>query len=225
MERETLEAWLEEGLSLEQIGRRTDRHPSTVAYWLEKHGLEPAHRARHAPRGGIPRETLEALVARHLTIREIAAEVGMSQGTVRYWLRRHRLRTTREARLRARREAPPAERFVGICERHGETRFVIRSDGPSRCERCRVEAVSKRRRHVKALLVAEAGGRCALCGYDRYVGALEFHHVDPSQKSFGLGRAGVARSLDRAREEARKCVLLCSNCHAEVEGGVARVPS
>ena len=225
MERETLRSWLGEGLSLEQIGRRVGRHPSTVAYWLEKHGLTAAHRARHASRGGIPRATLEALVARYLTIREIAAEVGLSQGTVRHWLRRHDLRTTREARLRARREAAPGVRFVGVCERHGETRFVVRSDGPSRCERCRVEAVTKRRRQVKALLVAEAGGRCALCGYERYMGALEFHHVDPSTKSFTLGRVGVARSLERAREEARKCVLLCSNCHAEVEGGIAALPA
>jgi hypothetical protein len=33
----------------------------------------------------------------------------------------------------------------------------------------------------------------------------------------------VARSLERCREEARKCVLLCANCHAEVEGGIATV--
>ena len=74
---------------------------------------------------------------------------------------------------------------------------------------------------MKALLVAEAGGACLLCGYDRYSGALQFHHLDASEKSFGLGLRGVARSLERCREEARKCVLLCANCHAEVEAGVA----
>jgi hypothetical protein len=25
------------------------------------------------------------------------------------------------------------------------------------------------------------------------------------------------------REEARKCVLLCANCHAEVEAGIVRI--
>ena len=99
MDRGRLHAWLDEGLSLEAIGRRVGRHPSTVAYWIEKHGLTPAHRARHAARGGIDREELEVLVARHLTIREVAAELGVSPSTVRYWLRRHGLRTTREARL------------------------------------------------------------------------------------------------------------------------------
>jgi 5-methylcytosine-specific restriction endonuclease McrA len=74
---------------------------------------------------------------------------------------------------------------------------------------------------VKELLVAEAGGHCAICGYDRYLGALQFHHLDPAKKSFHLGVAGLTRSLKAMRAEAAKCVLLCSNCHAEVEGGVA----
>jgi hypothetical protein len=50
--------------------------------------------------------------------------------------------------------------------------------------------------------------------------ALEFHHVDPAAKRFGVAFRGVTRSLDAAREEASKCVLLCANCHAEVEAGV-----
>jgi 5-methylcytosine-specific restriction endonuclease McrA len=71
------------------------------------------------------------------------------------------------------------------------------------------------------MLVDEAGGCCAVCGYDRYVGALHFHHLDPAQKSFQLGVAGLTRSLAAMRAEAAKCALLCSNCHAEVEGGIA----
>jgi hypothetical protein len=71
--------------------------------------------------------------------------------------------------------------------------------------------------------VTEAGGSCALCGYHRYVGALHFHHVDPSTKAFVLG-GGATRSLERTRQEAAKCVLLCSNCHAEVEAGLKLLP-
>jgi hypothetical protein len=52
------------------------------------------------------------------------------------------------------------------------------------------------------------------------LGALQFHHIDPTRKSFSLGREGVTRSLAKAREEARKCVLLCANCHAMVEAGL-----
>ena len=41
------------------------------------------------------------------------------------------------------------------------------------------------------------------------------------QKSFAISVRGVTRSLDKAREEVRKCALLCANCHAEVEAGLA----
>jgi hypothetical protein len=84
-----------------------------------------------------------------------------------------------------------------------------------------MDRVTRRRRQIKAILVEESGGRCVICGYDRYSGALHFHHVDPSRKAFAIARKGHTRSLDRAREEAKKCVLVCANCHAEIEGGVA----
>jgi hypothetical protein len=111
------------------------------------------------------------------------------------------------------------------CRRHGETAFVVTGTPPRhRCKRCRSERVTQRRRALKRQLVAEAGGRCLLCGYDRFAGALQFHHVDPEGKAFALSTAGLARSVARARAEARKCVLLCANCHAEVEGGIATIP-
>ena len=77
---------------------------------------------------------------------------------------------------------------------------------------------------VKEVLVEEAGGACHLCGYDRNVGALHFHHVDPDAKAFGPAQHGEARSIARSRAEAAKCVLLCANCHAEVEAGIAQLP-
>jgi hypothetical protein len=64
---------------------------------------------------------------------------------------------------------------------------------------------------------------CRICGYDRSVAALHFHHVDPAQKRFAISRDGFTRSLDEARNEARKCVLLCANCHAEVEAGIVEI--
>ena len=57
----------------------------------------------------------------------------------------------------------------------------------------------------------------------RSVAALHFHHVDPAAKAFTVSRHGVTRSLTAARAEATKCILLCANCHAEVEAGVTVV--
>jgi 5-methylcytosine-specific restriction endonuclease McrA len=111
-----------------------------------------------------------------------------------------------------------------ICGTHGETEFVLEGRGYYRCKRCRQQRVIDWRRRARLKLVAEAGGACVVCGYDRYIGALHFHHVDPSQKEFGISKRGFTRSIQKMREEAAKCVLLCSNCHAEVEGGSATLP-
>jgi len=224
MDRADLERWIAEGRSLDDIAGRTGRHPSTVGYWVAKHGLEPAGRARHAARGGIDRELLETLVARDLTVRAIAAEVGRSPATVRHWLQRHGLQTTATARRRPTR-GQTQDRFEAICVRHGPTVFVRRNDGGTACLRCRAERVKARRRTLKAILIAEAGGACLLCGYDRCTAALEFHHRRRDDKRFGLGERGLTRSLEALREEARKCVLLCSNCHSEVEAGLAKLPA
>jgi hypothetical protein len=73
-------------------------------------------------------------------------------------------------------------------------------------------------------LIEEAGGACVLCGYDAVPAALEFHHVDPTQKRFGLAARGITRAIAELREEAAKCVLLCGNCHAAVESGAVQLP-
>jgi hypothetical protein len=86
-----------------------------------------------------------------------------------------------------------------------------------------MERVAARRRRAKEILVEEAGGACRACGYDIYIGALHFHHRDPALKRFAVSHAGTTGSLRAMREEARKCVLLCANCHAEVEAGLVRL--
>jgi hypothetical protein len=63
-----------------------------------------------------------------------------------------------------------------------------------------------------------------VCGYRRCQQALHFHHLDPTTKEFHLGDKGQSRALARSRQEARKCVLLCGNCHAEVEAGLTELP-
>ncbi|HEX4692587.1 MAG TPA: helix-turn-helix domain-containing protein [Solirubrobacteraceae bacterium] len=221
MEREWLEAQLAAGRSIESLARELGRAASTVAYWMNKHGLVSSHAARHAPRGGIERDTLAPLVEQGMSLRQIAATLDVSATTVRHWLARHGLRT-QPAHYRRPDDDKP---FVLLreCRRHGWTGFVAGGNGLYRCRRCNAEAVSTRRRRLKAQLVREAGGACVLCGYARYLGALQFHHRDPTTKRFSLAGGGIARSLERAREEAAKCVLLCANCHAEVEGGVATI--
>lgn len=225
MDRDELARMLEEGLSLELIGDRVGKHPSTVGYWVRKHGLAAAHAERHRNTGGIDRGTLERLVDSGMTIREIADELDCCTATVRHWLSKHGLQTRAAARHEAKAEHTVGDRFLAVCARHGRTRFVVRRDGTSACLRCRSQSVIERRRRVKQRLVAAAGGCCVICKYDRYVGALHFHHVDPATKRLQLGGRGLTHAWNILLDEASKCVLLCANCHAEVEAGIAELPS
>ncbi len=190
MDKGSLEVLVARGLSLEEIGQRFDRHPSTVAYWMKKYGLEAANRDKHLAKGAIPVTTLEPLVQAGLSIAEIAEKVGRSKATVRHWLRRYGLKTAGARRTGETRAAKDEGLHVIVlsCRNHGKTEFVVSSDGSYRCRRCRVESVSRRRRKMKRLVVAEAGGACCICGYRRYIGALEFHHVDPREKRLTLSR-------------------------------------
>jgi transposase len=222
MDRESLRLLLAQGESIERIAKRFGKHPSTVSYWMAKHDLVAVNREKHAARGALPRDRLEALVLAGLTIAEIAAEVDRGKATVRHWLERYGLRTrNRAGRRPADAKAKAAGELVVTrdCATHGATVFVLDSRGSYRCRRCRSEAVTRRRRRVKLVLVAEAGGCCAACGYDRHPAALVFHHPDPAQKRLVVSARGFGLSLDTLRAEAKKCILLCANCHAEVECG------
>jgi transposase len=221
MDRHWLETQLAAGRSIESIAREVGKHPSTVGHWVTKFGLASVHAARHAPKGAPDRELVEALVGEGLTVQQMAERLGVGATTVRHWLGRYGLKTMRS---RGPAGAGGQRTIIRECRRHGYTAWVRSGTGGRyRCKRCRSEAVTARRRRVKLLLIEEAGGRCVLCGYDRFPGALQFHHLDPAEKSFALSVQGVARSLEKARAEAVKCVLMCANCHAEVEGGVATI--
>jgi transposase-like protein len=93
MDRVWLAGRLEAGESIEAIAREVGRDPSTVAHWVNKHGLRSRHAERHAARGGLTREQLEPLIERGLTLRQLAEELDRSSATVRHWLKRHGLKT------------------------------------------------------------------------------------------------------------------------------------
>ena len=77
------------------------------------------------------------------------------------------------------------------------------------------DAVTIKRRAIKKALLNYAGGKCQRCGYDKCARALEFHHLDPNEKDFGISTS-LSRDIDALKAEADKCILLCANCHAEL---------
>ncbi|MCX6718519.1 MAG: HNH endonuclease signature motif containing protein [Candidatus Staskawiczbacteria bacterium] len=87
-----------------------------------------------------------------------------------------------------------------------------------------IKAVAKRRRKIKLLSIQYKGGKCQICGYNKYPGALDLHHIDGKQKSFGIGDKGYTRSWEITRKELDKCILVCANCHREIEAGITQLP-
>lgn len=85
------------------------------------------------------------------------------------------------------------------------------------------ENVLRNRKRRKEILLLEFGGHCQICGYSENIEAFEFHHINPDEKERSISSMLGHCSLKRIREEAKKCVLLCSNCHRAVHAGKATI--
>lgn len=104
-----------------------------------------------------------------------------------------------------------------VCNKHGLTDFVLRnSEKRWRCKKCGSEAVIKRRQVLKKKAVEYKGGKCEICGYNTCIDALEFHHLNPEEKDFGIGGDGSTKSFEKIKKELDKCIMLCANCHREL---------
>jgi hypothetical protein len=153
------------------------------------------------------KDLLIQLVASGQSQYQIAKRLGKAQTTVRYWLRKYQLRTQR----------------VHRCARCGETDPANFPPGRyTDCRRCRKRFPSycqtARFRSYKRKAVPYKGGCCEVCGYNRCMAALVFHHKDPSQKDpkWYLMRNWT---FERIKNELDKCMLVCRNCHAEIHYG------
>jgi hypothetical protein len=145
-------------------------------------------------------------IAQGLSIRQISKREGKSVATVRWALKKHSLKTQ---------HSPPAKISDGTvckCKHCGREYEYSRAKGHnlSTCNSCKSQHFRQR---VKKQAVEYMGGACQRCGYDKYSGALHFHHLDPSKKGFKIG--GGNKSFEFIKPELDKCELLCANCHAE----------
>lgn len=84
------------------------------------------------------------------------------------------------------------------------------------CRECVVRKTFEKRRRTKQLAVNYKGGSCEICGYNKCLEALDFHHIDPCTKDGNIANLLTkCLSIDRLKNELDKCQLLCRNCHAE----------
>ncbi len=76
------------------------------------------------------------------------------------------------------------------------------------------ERIKRVQRRKKIDAVNKFGGKCCICGYNKCINALEFHHIENKKEepSYIIMRW----SWEKAKNELSKCILICSNCHREI---------
>jgi 5-methylcytosine-specific restriction endonuclease McrA len=87
------------------------------------------------------------------------------------------------------------------------------------CKKCDAKQGKILRETIKRKCVEYKGGKCFVCGYNKFQGSLDFHHVDPKEKDFGIATM-KSNSFESLKQELDKCVLLCKNCHCEVHASL-----
>ena len=176
------------------------------------------------------KETLFNLTEQGLSIHQIALNLKKSKTSIRYWLAKFKLKTKnlnpKELKL-----LPKFKSVEKKCSRCNSIKlsseFYNRRQGADfspYCKICTIEQTLERQRNFKIKCVEYKGEKCQICSYNKYVGALEFHHLNPSEKDFSISNVKLYSFSDTIKKELDKCILVCSNCHREIHANIIVVP-
>ena len=72
------------------------------------------------------------------------------------------------------------------------------------------------RKLIKKWGVEYKGNQCEICGYNKCIAALDFHHKNPEEKDFNLSDRNIKLDWEKIKQELDKCILVCANCHREI---------
>jgi predicted HNH restriction endonuclease len=161
------------------------------------------------------KEILVELVNDGLSTYKISDKLNKSQTSVRYWLKKYNLSTIIKPSKNS-----DEQKFCSRCgEIKNRDEFYKRrgKEGDSvYCKSCTTEQTLERIRLFKQKCVEYKGGKCERCGYDKYNGALDFHHIEPDKKDFTIANIRSYSFDDKVKKELDKCILICANCHREI---------
>jgi len=174
------------------------------------------------------RDTLENLINCNMSQRDLATHLNSSQTNIRHWLKKYNLSTNHKKHNKGTGAVLPDRKICPSCELDKpNSEFYKRQTGglyiSSLCKPCNNADKLKRQRGFKQKAVDYKGGECQCCGYNKCNNALDFHHVDPKTKKFGIGKQRRTNLTDEIKEELDKCILVCSNCHREIHAGVIKL--
>jgi hypothetical protein len=97
--------------------------------------------------------------------------------------------------------------------------YVHKSKYASSKEKCRHNWTKLKERQREFMNSLKTKG-CSMCGYNKCYGALEFHHIDGSNKEGNINSMARDRDKTKAMAEVKKCILVCANCHREIHYGL-----
>lgn len=163
------------------------------------------------------------------TYKEICKELNCAMSTVSYHCKLKKLgghsdRLTEEQKKELQKLYDELGSIKKVAKIKGHSFATVRKYVIPKQKNMRVsksEAVIIWRKRAKLKLVEYKGGKCQICGYDKAITALHFHHLNPDEKDFSL--SGKSISFDKLKKEVDKCILVCSNCHSEIHEGIISI--
>ena len=201
-----------EGFTTEQIALRVNLGKSTVKRHLIKLGLKTIHKKERVI---IPKERIDELVKMGKSISEISDI--LNNKSIKYWIGKYKISLTKkhQPKIGEFKVCPQCNRTLEV----SSLNFFINKKGKVHgwCKKCNCRKTLERQQNRKLECINYKGGKCARCGYDKYPGALDFHHIDPTQKEFDISKLRTY-NIEKLKPELDKCICVCKNCHAEIHG-------
>lgn len=95
---------------------------------------------------------------------------------------------------------------------YSDKKMIIYTDSENK--KRNYERIKSYRQETKRKAVEYLGGKCVVCGYDKCIWALDFHHRESEKKEFTISKY-TNHGWNIMKLELDKCDLLCANCHRE----------
>lgn len=156
------------------------------------------------------------------TYNEIAKELRCSKGTISYHCGKFNIPDNRFSKERI----EQYQKFYDSGKNLKETSFKFNISRQTLSKYIVQRSITKKikrdtknyRAEVKRKAVEYKGGACCICGYNTVLSALDFHHIDPTIKNYGISSG--TKSFESIKDELDKCILVCRNCHSEIHEGL-----
>ena len=222
---------ISKGYTSKQIGMETNQSASMIKRNLKLLGLRTVHKRDPII---IDDDKLKQLVSQRYSIQKIADEFKCSHAPIKAALKRNGVKTDAEwtiSRIITTQEIKEGYKTCPKCKVKKELtsdNFYMRNTKNRKeefhgyCKDCNNKLTMDKQKQLKLDALNYKGGKCIVCGYNKYAGSLDFHHLDPSKKEFAISSLR-AYKWENVKPELDKCVVLCKNCHGEFHGGIIKL--